>query len=562
MTDEMRDDTFDRQIRDFLAWQAAKTAGAPSAADMAATFGAGVGTRPTGLRLAPNLVWVLVGLLTVALVGALVVGAGRFQLSIAEPTPTPSTTAIASPPPNRSSVAPISPSTAIGQVSWTRVQGDPTSLPQEEIFEIPDGFGAIEQDADQGTSGLLVSSDGVRWAVAPLPVPAASPVRHWVTSGGHWIWSGGDLRLWQSSDFATWTEVSLDGLQPPTVDGVQWSVWPVPSAVTFGTTTVIPWSASGRLALDQLLGFQLAPGEHWELAWNGPESQAPVGSVREVFRTYRPQTRGRSADPARVRVGSIRVTVDGSSVTITDDERDATLARIDADVFGVPAATLATTINSAGETGQVLGGAVISDGIVRAFTPPADFADLYAAQGRLVGITYPEGSAFSQVVWASTNGLDWESLGPPVVPSAEAEIAHFESVLRRPGGTPGEPLVASVLIDEVGGGQRRELWSSADGLTWATVGLVYTYDGTGTEGLVPFFAPSGGFLATGDDLRLHVSPDGAWWSTVDGFEVEGSDPDQQGWGRSVSVTGTATFIADVSGNDRVLYIVRVEPSGP
>lgn len=564
MTDEMREEAFDRQIRDFLTWQAAKTAGAPSPAEIAATIGAGVGTRAIGLRLTPHLVWVvLVGLLTVALVATVVIGAGLLQVSIAEPTPTPrpSPTAVVSAPPNQSIVASGTTSTTIGQLSWTRVQGDTTNLPDEDIFEIPDGFGAIEQRPDQQTSRFWVSADGAQWAVAPMPVPAASQVRHWVTSAGHWIWSDADFRLWQSSDFVTWTEVALDGLEPPEVDGVDWSVWPTAAAVTVGPTTVLPWTASGRLALDQLLGFQLEPGEQWELAWSGPP--LPLGTVREVFRTRHPQTSGRSgADPARVRVGSILVTVDGLIVTITDAERDIILARIDSDVVGIPALTLATSINSEGSLGQLRGGAAISDGIAQAFTPPGDFQDLFAAQGRVVGVTNPEGPAFSQVVWASTNGLDWESLGPPAVPLAGTEIAHFDLVLRRPGGAGGERLVAPVLIDEAGGGQRKELWSSADGLTWVSDGLVYRFDGTGTEGLVPFFAPSGSFLATGDDFRLHVSPDGADWSTVNGFEVVGTDPNQPGWGQLVGVTHEATFIADVLDNgDRVLYIVRVESGG-
>jgi hypothetical protein len=560
MTNEMRDDSFDRQIRDFLAWQAARTAGAPSTIEMAARIGAGVGTRATGLR--PQRAWVvLASLLTVTLVGTVAIGAGLLRVSIPEPTPTPrpSPTAVASAPPDQSIVASGTTSTTIGQISWTAVQGDSTSLPRGEVFEIPDGFGSIEHDADMQTARFWVSSDGVEWAVAPMPVPAAPPVQHWMTSAGHWIWSGADFRRWQSPDFVTWTEVGLDGLEPPAVDGVDWSVWPNPAAVTIGPTTALPWSASGRLALDRLLGFQLELGEQWELEWSGPP--LPLGTARDVFRTRRPQTSGRSGfDPARVRVGSIRVTVDGSSVTVTDADRDVILARVDGDVVGIPAADLAAGLNSEGYIGPVLGGAVVSNGTAQAFTPPGDFQELVAARGRMVGITYPVGPNSSQVVWASTNGLDWESLGPPTGPSAPTEIPHFESILRAPGGQPGEPLVAPVLIDEAGGGQRKELWSSADGLTWVKDGLVYRHDGTGTEGLVPFFAPSGGYLATGDDFRLHVSPDGADWTTVSGFEVVGTDPNQPGWGELVGVTHEATFITDMLDNgDRVLYVVRVQP---
>jgi hypothetical protein len=131
-------------------------------------------------------------------------------------------------------------------------------------------------------------------------------------------------------------------------------------------------SRSARLPLEELLRFHLDPREQWELAWSGPP--LPLGTVREVFRTRRPQTSGNSGfDPARVRVGAIRVTVAGSSITVSDADRDITIARIDAEAFGIPPETLAAIINSEGELGQVLGGVAISNGMARAFTPPADF---------------------------------------------------------------------------------------------------------------------------------------------------------------------------------------------
>jgi hypothetical protein len=180
-----------------------------------------------------------------------------------------------------------------------------------------------------------------------------------------------------------------------------------------------------------------------------------------------------------------------------------------------------------------------------------------------MGMTYPDGRSASQTLWASNDGLDWEWLGKPGIPASDTNTTYMNPVLRRPDNADGERVIAPVVIDEAGGGQRVELWSSADGLTWLSDGVVTTYDGTGTEGRLPSFAPSGGFLAAGDDLRLHVSPDAREWAPVDGFEVAGADPDQPGWAQVLGVTGEAAFMADdLDNGDRVLYVLRVEPGRP
>jgi hypothetical protein len=70
MTDRMRDEQLDREVRDFLAWQAEDIADAPTATEMAIRIGTRAGTRARRLRLTPQLVWVvLAGLLILALVG-------------------------------------------------------------------------------------------------------------------------------------------------------------------------------------------------------------------------------------------------------------------------------------------------------------------------------------------------------------------------------------------------------------------------------------------------------------------------------------------------------------
>jgi hypothetical protein len=71
MTERMGDEQLDREIRAFLAWQAEDVAGAPSATGMAARISERAGTA-TGLRVVPQLVWVLLAvLLVIALLGTL-----------------------------------------------------------------------------------------------------------------------------------------------------------------------------------------------------------------------------------------------------------------------------------------------------------------------------------------------------------------------------------------------------------------------------------------------------------------------------------------------------------
>jgi hypothetical protein len=81
MTEQLRDETFDVQLQDFLAWQASNTAGAPTASDVAARISSRLGATTIALRLAQGrLVWVVLAILLIAaLVGLGVVGAGRLN---------------------------------------------------------------------------------------------------------------------------------------------------------------------------------------------------------------------------------------------------------------------------------------------------------------------------------------------------------------------------------------------------------------------------------------------------------------------------------------------------
>jgi hypothetical protein len=76
MTERERDETFDLQLQDFLAWQASDTASAPTATDVAARISSRLGATTTALRLAPSLTWLVLGILLIAtLLGLGMIGA-------------------------------------------------------------------------------------------------------------------------------------------------------------------------------------------------------------------------------------------------------------------------------------------------------------------------------------------------------------------------------------------------------------------------------------------------------------------------------------------------------
>ena len=178
MTHQMRDDQVDGQIRDFLAWQAGETAGAPSATEMAARVSSGVGTRTLTPRLAPQLAWVLLaGLLVLALMGALLIGGSLL------PTP----------PVRTSYEAVFLRLELLGDAPEVVVVGVNTQGRQREIARLPEawvaygiGEGSLAPMGAVSSTGLLAmpSNRGetgqpapqMHWEIFDLHRPGADPI--------------------------------------------------------------------------------------------------------------------------------------------------------------------------------------------------------------------------------------------------------------------------------------------------------------------------------------------------------------------------------------------------
>lgn len=434
--------------------------------------------------------------------------------------------------------------TAIGRLSWSAIRGDADNIPAAEIFETPDGFGAIESNLERPDPRYWVSADGEDWNVAPMPVPASGDVGHAVVDGEHWIWSIGDFRLWHSSDFVTWTEVELGALKPPDVAGLDWR-FSTRGPITVGATTLLPVdSVLGELAFDELLDSPLPPGQRWRVG-TSREQAAALGDERDVWREPF------WGDGPRVHIGSIRILLDGSIVSVIDSDRDEVVARIDAELLGLTGAELADDLNTTGRAWLPGHGAVITDGTVREFEPPADLELLEAVGGRFVGLGERDDSGRRRV-WASANGLDWESLGAAVTPTGDGLLW----LLDRPDGDSGRPLRA-ISESET----QIELWSSDDGLTWVRHGSLFAYPDSPRY---PFEVPQGGYLALDDDgRRVHSSADGGDWAVVQGLEGIGQSIEEYGGRITTSVARDVVFMVETPLNgERLLWVVSPDtPDG-
>lgn len=435
--------------------------------------------------------------------------------------------------------------TDIGRIAWTTVKGDASNLPWGEIFETPEGFASIETDVATRTSRLWLSADGLDWQVAPMPVPAEGFVGHSVAAGEHWISSSTDLRIWRSSDFATWQEVDLAAVRPPAIHGIRWS-FGVGGPATLGSTTVVAWSAIGSLALDEHFDVPLRPDQ--ELTVDAGNDPAAIGDVRPVYRRdITINSFGIGSDegePNLVQVGSIRVEVADQLVTVIDAERDVVLAEVDAMLVGVPAVDLADGLNLYGQTEGPGHGALITGGTASAITLPD--GDIWTIRGRFTALA--DDSNGQLVVWTSTDGVDWTSLGPPVFPTATGDLGVL------PQATDAEPLTAVARIEK-SGAERFELWTSTDGRRWKRLGVL-------AKDLEMPITPavSGGFLAIGGDFRIHVSGTGADWAVVKGLAGVLETVSANGGTHRTWATRDTIFHMDAPlTGERIMWVMRIDP---
>lgn len=181
MTNQLSDERFDRQLREFLDWHAGDVGAAPAAAEMAARLRAHAGSRTFGLTGSQHLAWiVLAGLLILGLLAAAAVGSQLLRSQAVVPPPTaladalvPSPTALADAP----TAAPLTTRYEAVFVRWEAVDGLPRNPDLVAISVDSDGrereIGRIRQTGMNHISGLFypraaVSTTGL--LVYPRPI--------------------------------------------------------------------------------------------------------------------------------------------------------------------------------------------------------------------------------------------------------------------------------------------------------------------------------------------------------------------------------------------------------
>jgi hypothetical protein len=249
---------------------------------------------------------------------------------------------------------------------------------------------------------------------------------------------------------------------------------------------------------------------------------------------------------------AIRVDQDGSVVTVTDVGRDVVLAEIDAAALGTDPDMLALQIRNELVFRAPGGGIAITGDVAHAVLSGLELTFVEAIGDRFVamaGDVHTDDDPASRTVWGSTDGLDWESLGPPSYPPGGTP--HL-SLLSRNGDV-RRPLAATVIIDDAET-QRMELWSSHDGQTWARLGEV--------RDMTPMYAPASGYIALdAPDASVHVSATGGDWETVDGPQGLGASGEESGGTGWSGSARDSSFLSEVPNvGDRTLWVLTQSAS--
>jgi hypothetical protein len=199
MTDRLRDDQLDNDIRSFLAWRAEDIGDAPTATEVAMRIKAPSGTRTLVPGISAQLAWLLIAaLLVVALIGAAVAGANLLRedraLVVVDATPTVAPTASLAPTANVTPTA--SPSyeavflrlETVGDSRQVIVVAVNAEGHEREIARPPGAWYVGDRDLGAGRapmgavspSGLLAIPSGgdniwLRWKIFDLRDPQAEP---------------------------------------------------------------------------------------------------------------------------------------------------------------------------------------------------------------------------------------------------------------------------------------------------------------------------------------------------------------------------------------------------
>jgi hypothetical protein len=506
---------------------------------------------------------------SVALVGATIAYVGSQVRTAVTPTPVPSsapsslpTLAPSAGPPGTTLSSGVT-ETPIGRLSWTRLEGDASTIPAGEILRAADGsLFAIESPSTPG--GLPL--DGARlwrgvdgaWIDLDEPLPAVGRVSGEVVDGELLLWDQG-YSLWRGEAL---DHVDLSDLKPEPIAGVEWRNTIV-SALATDAGMIIAWGVRGAIQYDDLLGFTTEPGESLRVG-DDPEHTSPtLGEVRPVY-----GSRHRL-------VGRLRAELRGpTTAALVEVDSQRVLLEIDARTLGL---TDISDLWRAFYLGFIPGpnaGAILAGDEVRAFTPPTTLRVLHgpAPTYGTIGSTliefaqtedvpddppFPSGSTRRQVeVRTSTDGRTWTE--QPRARIGGDLLFGVDLLPNLSDGTAGR-LVAQVSTELAP--TKVIIAASVDGSDWEPVFATPDIGRGEFEASLAARLGGRGYVALMFP-DLVVSPDGRDWTVVAGPPDIGAVIDMAGGslGPMYALGPDTVSFQEISEPRRVTWTLTFDPS--
>ena len=316
----------------------------------------------------------------------------------------------------------------------------------------------------------------------------------YISEADGWFWIRAENGTWLSLDGESWTEVAMDGVPAPAVDGLIWRMSVVGTVALDGKAlAALRWW--GELPYARILGID---DSEYEGIGGCVEFGDEVMKVEGYFAD-------RSAD--LLAVWSIEHS--GDTVRIIDVDTGTVLHTVTTPGSSMDPTALESLLSwgyvSAGELAIIDPSGSIS--VVNTELPIGDRPAISGIDGSAFVLTQVrnEDGVTDVELWVSDDGLEWASLGPPAFLSGDQ--TNFVS-LDEVGG-----VLFATTEDDRGVGH----WSSSDGVEWIVVGA----DRRPGDWLT-FYLLDDGWVAAGDFLgqEAWVSSDGMAWDRVDTSSID------------------------------------------
>lgn len=415
--------------------------------------------------------------------------------------------------------------TSIGSISWTRVEGDPESMPRRVVAR--EGDTLIGGDTDPTIRWTSVDG-GATWDRSVIDgVRREAGDHEWVwrpSDDGHGlarVTSDGDIpvdlgpAISVSADWTPWIHVALDGL-PVELDGTAFVL--SSSGVSLDLSDVAD-------ALDAT-SIEVVDGESSTTRLFGDQrswSSSNTPSLRLVVSAH-----------------------DDSSYVDLIDEAGEVIVTVDTRIEGLPDRDTIDMVTGASSSQW---SAFDGERFVPIDVPwpPSNSVNAARVDDAVLVITDPGGRRGGSALWRTTDGRNWENIAIPIGDASSDDVVMnlFET---------GDGAIAEVLSNEL----RR--YSTEDGQTFEELSRVpNTANRQRTE--IGWFA-----LDYSSSPTLWVSDDGDEWERVtitglyDNRTTSSGPPSGE-----LYVDGSTIYIATSTGRDygdRTLLIGDVTPPSP